>query len=655
MKEHRPIREVLVTAGLALLLGFFLAAGATLNGGGYLGYGVEHAAAEVWINWLAPEIYLSSLVYALPVFVLLWLLWRALDSIAAARARKLSRQSSLGPAQQRERRAGSFPVVLPEMAPAPSSEKRRKRSRASLPGILPVKKRWFWIAVILLLGCWVPFWLALWPGIYNYDAHYQYEMLLYAELQTHHPLVHTFLLNGLVLLGEYYLGGVNTGVELYIGLSLVVCALTFAWMLYTMAEEGAGKPLILCSFLFLAINPALVVWLISTNKDVLFTALLLLAALVLYRACRLRGEELGTGGQRLAGAAPDPFAPAAAFATTAPSVLRIGFATALVLFLLVIGVLAFRTSAVYSCIVFLPFAALLIRKHLRVRLVGVLATATAVFAVAYIVLTQILFSVPAGPWQTLDALSIPRQQLARVWIQANEGEDSQDWRTREAFEYIFDEEDREYLDLYEADDADPSRTAFRRAFEQDPLGLLTLYVAMGSTHPGAYTDAALLTCYEAWYPGAVMDGYVMESYFAKPDRARASYIDVSAFWPAEEAWILDEFGSWLKEFGLGNLGMDLPPVRLLCSPATYVWILLITLARTICVSNRRGALVCVLLLCFCLTALLSPLVVMRYFLMVMAATPLLLHIASSSSWSLRKREDRSCLDSPPGWEGFWNR
>lgn len=642
---------MLVTAGLALLLGFFLAAGATLDGGGYLGYGVEHAAAEVFINWLAPSIYLSSLVYALPVFVLLWLLWRALDSIAAARAKKLIGQGPPDPGRE----AGSFPVALPQVRPKGRPSLRRAPSGERLIGTRPVKKRWFWIAAALLLICWVPFWLALWPGIYNYDAHYQYEMLMYAELQTHHPLLHTFLLNGLVLLGEYYLGGVNTGVELYIGLSLVVCALTFSWMLYTMAEEGAGKPLLICSLLFLAANPALVVWLISTNKDVLFTALLLLAALVLYRACRLRSGELAQAGQRPALVAPSPFVPAVAPAANASSALRIGFATALVLFLLVLGVLAFRTSAVYSFILFLPFAALLIRRHLRVRLVGVLATATVVFAATYIVLTQIIFSVPAGPWQTLDALSIHRQQLARVWVQANEGKDLQDTRTIEAFEHFFNEEDREYLDLYEADDADPSRSAFRSAFEEDPLGLLALYLAMGSTHPGAYTDAALLTCYEAWYPGAVMDGYVMESYFAKPDTARASYIDVSAFWPAEEAWILDGFGSWLREFGLGNLGMDLPPVRLLCSPATYVWILLIVLARTICVRNRRGALICTLLLCFCLTALLSPLVVMRYFLMVMAATPLLLHIASSARLPARKQGSGGSGGTESGWEGFWGR
>lgn len=689
----------MVTTGLALLLGFLLAAGSMLNGGGYLGYGAEHAAADVYIDWLSPGIYVATLLYALPVFAVLLLLWRALDWLAAARGRKLlgiargaealdrthgylsDVVSPLGPETDSEYDLGELSSKTKtfsqievwgqaapngetlsrtgtwEQPPAHGSHRCKSPEAAAKPGPFlltkAVKRRWIWIVALLLLCCWLPYWLGLWPGIFNYDAHYQYEMLVYAELQTHHPLVHTFLLDGLVLLGENYLGSVNAGVALYIGLSLVVTAFTFSWMLYTMAEEGAGRVLLVCGFLFLAVNPALVVWLVSTNKDVLFTDFLLLTALLLYRVCRFRPWELtatrdagcetyldhleclntdadargSSGGSHRLNAGTRR---RRLNADSHVHRLKIGTTAALALFWLVVAVLAFRTSAVYSFLLFLPFAAILIRRGLRIRLMGVMASAAAVFIVAYLLLTQVVFSIPSGPWQTLDALSIPRQQLARVWMQTSDPYEIV------AYKHVFSGGDLEYLDLYEADDADPSRSAFREAFENDPWGLLGLYLDMGMAHPGTYADAALLTSYEAWYPGAVTDGYVMESYFAKPGVARSSYIDVSAFWPAAEDWVLEDFGLWLKEFGLGNVGLDLVPVRMLCSPAAYMWILLIILARTICVRNRRGALVCVLLLAFGLTALLSPLVVMRYYLMVMAATPLLLHIASSPSWQVKE-------------------
>ena len=626
MKEREPHLEVLVTAALAFLLGFFLAAGNALDGGGYLGYGVEHDASNVYINWLEPEFYIAHLIFTLSAFLVLMLLWRALDWLAVQRALKLQRcfetttllgnRDGLQEASQNDDTAATLDSPLDPSTVSSKDPKPIRQGQQSIKKL--IKKRWFWLGALGLICCWIPFWLALWPGIYNYDAHYQYEMLVYAEMQTHHPVLHTLLLDGFVLFGEHYLDSANLGVELYLGLTLIIAALTFSWMLYTMAEEGAGKALLAGSFLFLSINPALVLWLISTNKDVLFTCFILLGALLLYRTCRLRPWELW-----LKEHSPTAHTEGS---TTAPCILRIGVPVALALFGLVIALLAFRTSAIYSFIAFLPFAAFLIRKKLRIRLMGVMATATVVFTLLYLLFTQLIFQIPSGPWQSLDALSIPRQQLARVWVQTD------DAKQTAAFQKVFSHKDLKELSQYEADDADPSRGAFRAAFEEKPLELLDLYLSMGAEHPGTYTDAALLTSYEAWLPGAVTDGYVMEEYFAKPNVARSSYIDVSAFWPTHEEWIFEDFGQWLKEFGLGNIGLDIAPVRLLCSPAVYMWLLLIVLARTICVRDRRGALVCTLLLTFGLTALLSPLVVMRYYLMVMAATPLLLNIATSPSW-----------------------
>lgn len=598
MKERINALEIPLTATLALLLGFFLAAGGELNGGGYLGFGVEGAALDVFIDWTTPGIYLSTLLYALIVFAALMLLWRALDWISVIRAKRIIKKNPLDPTD---------PGTV---------------------GTLKIKKRWFWVGALALLCLWIPFWLALWPGIFNYDAHFQYEMVSNESLQTHHPLLHTLLLNGCILLGQQIWDSANVGVSLYLGVVLIISALTYSWMLFTMAEEGAGKVLLACSFIFLSVNPAFVVWLISANKDALFVVFLILATLMLYRACRFRKRELAEPMASQPGALPwENNAAGHAFRKFfGGDKLRIGGTFALALFWVVLLVLALRTSAVYSLLVFLPFALILIRRYLRVRLVGVMASAAAVFIVVYLLLTQIIFQIPSGPWQTLDALSIPRQQLARVWVQ------TEDPATRAAYEQVFEPSDLALLEEYEADNADTSRKAFRSAFEEDPSKLLALYLEMAPRYPGTFTDAALLTNYEAWYPGAVSDGYVLEGNFSKPGEARGCYIDVSAFPPAEEAWILADFGAWLKQFGLSNVGMDLAPVRLLCSPAVYVWILLVAFVRTLCVRNRRGALACTLLLVFTLTAFLSPLVVMRYFLMTMAATPLLLHLASSPSW-----------------------
>jgi 4-amino-4-deoxy-L-arabinose transferase-like glycosyltransferase len=413
-------------------------------------------------------------------------------------------------------------------------------------------------------------------------------MLTSTSLQSHHPILHTLLLDGLVLFGQNYLGSANGGVALYIGLQLVIVSATFTLMLRTMAEEGAGKILLTFSFVFLAINPALVLWLLTSTKDVLFTAFAMLLALLLYRAYRKKGKPL-----------------------------KLGFGLCLAVALLSFLFLAFRSAAVYSFVLFLACALLLLRKHLRIRLVGAMTVGLALF-IGFSAVLYPVFNITAGPWQTLDALSMPRQQLARAWVTGQDEVIAQ-------FKQVFTAQELSQLNWYQADDADTSRIAFKEQFEQNFFKLLELYVNQAQKHPDIYADAVLMTNYEAWYPGAMVDGYVMDGYYSNPDIARSSYIFTQNEWPSSQEWILPEFGIWLEQFGYGNIGGDIMAIRLLCSPASYVWLLLVALARNIIIRSRSGTLVCVFLLTIAAAALLSPLVVVRYYLPLIFAVPLVLH------------------------------
>ena len=59
-----------------------------------------------------------------------------------------------------------------------------------------------WLAVfVLLLLCWIPAWLAFWPGMFTHDTLTQFYSYYNEELSTHHPLAHTLLLGWTMMLG----------------------------------------------------------------------------------------------------------------------------------------------------------------------------------------------------------------------------------------------------------------------------------------------------------------------------------------------------------------------------------------------------------------------------------------------------------------------
>lgn len=58
--------------------------------------------------------------------------------------------------------------------------------------------------------------LITFPGSFAYDVPYQLRQVVTGQYSTHHPLLHTLLLGGLLQLGRY-LGDINIGAALYIG------------------------------------------------------------------------------------------------------------------------------------------------------------------------------------------------------------------------------------------------------------------------------------------------------------------------------------------------------------------------------------------------------------------------------------------------------
>lgn len=234
---------------------------------------------------------------------------------------------------------------------------------------------------LLLILCWIPVWLAVFPGLFCYDANMQWKQVASRAVTAHHPPLHTLLLGGTIQLVHRMTGSYNAGIAVFIFLQMLIVTGCFAFVLSRMARWGVSRGLLLFATAYFALFPVIPMFGICSSKDTLFTAFTLLFVVLLIDL--LRRPK--------------------AFFSAPPQVI----------FLLAAALLmnAFRNNAVYALVVFLPLCLLLLRRY-RVKLSLLLACAvvlTAAYTGPFFDLMKI------EPGNKREMLCVPMQQLARVY------------------------------------------------------------------------------------------------------------------------------------------------------------------------------------------------------------------------------------------------
>ena len=119
--------------------------------------------------------------------------------------------------------------------------------------------------------------LAVYPGIYSYDASVQVLQFFGDNpVTSHHPILHTLFLCGSLKAGEVLFHSYQAGLALYSLIQITFMAAVITFVLYRMVRRNVPNWLVILSWLFLAANPYMQVLALLTTKDVLFGAFFLL-------------------------------------------------------------------------------------------------------------------------------------------------------------------------------------------------------------------------------------------------------------------------------------------------------------------------------------------------------------------------------------------
>lgn len=432
----------------------------------------------------------------------------------------------------------------------------------------------FYMAVIL--ACWLPVFLAYYPSVFAYDAEGQLYQVIANDYSTHHPLLHTLFLGAFFRLGGSVLGSYSAGMALHSVVQMLLMAGAFGYALTYLYRKRTSVYLRIILLVFYALFPVNSILALSTTKDVLFSALVLLYTVSLYRmACDARAGE---GVRR-----PD----------------------GCICLVITVLMLLMRNNAVYAFLVSVPIVCFgwyrrngLWKKYLFLSLLGIL-----LFGAENAGLKAVTNAQNGSP---REMLSVPLQQMARTRVKEEETLSPQ--MRKELDNYLSSEW---VFAAYDPHLADPVK--LRAVIHDNPAGFLRAWVKLGLEHPQTYIDAFLDNSIGYWFledrTHAQIYGIGTESgfgYLSTDNRTMPAGCEI-----VEHSY-LPGLRAFMEQIVSENAYQKLPVIRIMFAPAFYWWLLCLYIAVAVYRRQYRFVLPVIFLVLYYLTLLLSPTVLIRY-------------------------------------------
>ena len=477
------------------------------------------------------------------------------------------------------------------------------REKKALAGIreLPGPSRCFGLALASMLLCWLPGYLAYYPGICAYDITIQMGQVVSGSYGTHHPLAHTLLVGLFAKLGNG-LGDVNTGIALYTAFQLLCLALTFGAGIAWLRSLRVGTVWIALTWIWCCLFPFHIYMSVTVTKDVFFTMFFLLQMICFCQLIHQGENRLGWGRW------------------------DVGY------LLSALGMVLFRNNGRYALLAVAFFLAVgCIRRHGHRRLALRLLTGTLAGILAgSLGLSLLARGTGAQQGDKREMLSIPIQQLARTMIYHGgagvlpEDDATMEERDRQLIDdFLLDQAYREYR----PDIADPvKRHTYTYVVRYRTREFLDTYLRLLARYPGDYVNAAFAVNMGYYYIGDESHAHINENGLERG----LGYIQTR--WVEHE---LADFGiykdsKWeglheaMERYADENMYLRAPVLRMIMVPGVYLWIWL-SLAAFLWIRKKYMLILPVSLIAgYYVTLVLGPTVQLRYLYPVMTAVPFVL-------------------------------
>ena len=236
------------------------------------------------------------------------------------------------------------------------------------------------ISFLIIVLCYIPFFLRYYPGIIEYDSWMQMVQVLGAPYSNHHPWLHTMIIKAIYELGILIFHSENRAIALYSCFSISLLAFAFSCVIAYLYTKKVKLKFLVFLVAVYALSPINGIYSVIMWKDIPFAAVCLLFLLQLaYMKDKSDQEEMG----------------------------KVNY----LLFILLSFLVCFlRSNGLYAYLLLVPF----IIYTFRNKKMNMFISIGVVFLFAFIYKGPVFNHFGVTEPDTIESLSIPAQQIAAV-------------------------------------------------------------------------------------------------------------------------------------------------------------------------------------------------------------------------------------------------
>lgn len=431
----------------------------------------------------------------------------------------------------------------------------------------------------ILFLCWLPLFIAYYPGMFNYDFHTEYQQFLEGIWDARHPMLYIVITYAFYVLGNM-LGNPALGILLVSAIRIVTFAAALSYSC-VFVQRRACRWAALAVTAAYALLPIFSVMAVSSAKDTPFAAAVLVLSLLSWEALE------------------DPEAFFSSRCKTIVFIISILFTWHM------------RKNGI-SVLVMLPLLIAAIKgyrlKMFRLCTIGVACSALLAFG-----MNAALHPVDQPSFQTY---SLPAQQLVRAYHLGSLTEDEKE----ELRSWYVDSDWGLQLLPHLADAAKGSLDP--QKLEADGRSFMDLWARVGRKNVHVYTEAFLMLNMGSWYPDDVSHSTVYQPYGLDKGYLQTDEYDLSASGVSKPN-LLPAVRKLLEKICRRNVYQKYPVIAQLLCTATPFW--LIIFSCTALIARRKMFLLPAAAgaLALWLSYLLGPCTLARYMLPLFCLAPVM--------------------------------
>ena len=436
-------------------------------------------------------------------------------------------------------------------------------------------RQYFFLTTAVIFLLWLPVFLAYYPGLFAYDVMYQIPQVL-RSYNTHHPLTHTLFLQFFYyIIGERVFGSYNAGVAAASIVQMLLFSMMLSFSHLYLRRIGLDKRWRAFLIFATGVFPVFPMLAISTTKDTLFAGFFVVLFTLL---CYYQTE-------------PETY------------VRRKDYAFLYIL--IVVCNILFRNNGIYPVLILLP---VLLLKALKEKFNGRILCYTAIgLAIGLMASSGLKVRLQAYEGSKNEMLSLPYQQLACAY--SDHKEEMTEGEIAVIHALLPDVED------YTPHSADPVKTSSRGA--EDLPSLLSIYITIGSKFPDSYIKGFFQL--NAGYLGLTDVSY--GRIYGTDNRQGIFLSDTKEGFGITHHSLFPGLESLYEKLYTSNAYEYVPVLRLINSPALYLWLIGLAALYAIVHKIGRALPMFTFLSVFVLTNLAAPCVLPRYALPYIVCVP----------------------------------